>query len=58
METVHQQLLAVLTPEQKAQVEKRREEMKQRRQEMRQRRKDLRQKRQTTDTPKTVTQEG
>ena len=43
---VHEQILAVLTPEQKAQIEQRRNEMKQKREEFRQNRQELRQKRQ------------
>lgn len=46
MEQVHQQVLAILTPEQKAQLETRKAEMQKRREEFRQNRKELRQKRQ------------
>ena len=45
MEQVHQQILAVLTPEQKTQLETRRAEMEKRRAEFREKRKELRQKR-------------
>ncbi|CAN5262906.1 hypothetical protein BH20ACI2_BH20ACI2_25200 [soil metagenome] len=46
MQNVHAQLQAVLTPEQKAQIEQRRNEMKQKREEFRQKRQELRQNRQ------------
>ena len=45
MRGVHEQILAVLTPEQKAQLETRKAEMKQRREEMRQKRQEMREKR-------------
>lgn len=53
MQSVHEQVLAVLTAEQRAQLEQRKAEMKQRRGEMRQRMQERRQLRQK-DAPKTT----
>ncbi len=56
-QSVHQQIKAVFTPEQKAQIEQRKQEMKQKMQELRQRRQEMRQLRQK-DTPKVVTKDN
>lgn len=45
MQGVHEQILAILTPEQKTQLEAKKAEMKQRREEMRQKRQEMREKR-------------
>jgi Spy/CpxP family protein refolding chaperone len=45
MQGVHEQILAILTPEQKAQLDAKKAEMKQRREEFRQKRQEMREKR-------------
>lgn len=54
MKGVHEQILAILTPEQKAQLETRKAEMQQRREEFRQKRQELREKRKTEAKPAQV----
>ena len=53
MKSVHEQVLGILTPEQKAQLEARKAEMQQRREQFRQKRQEMREKRKAeTATPK------
>jgi protein CpxP len=54
MQGVHEQMLAILTPEQKAQLETRKAEMQQKREQFRQKRQEMREKRKTEAKPAQV----